>query len=67
MGRPMSPQKLIRWVPTRPLVVRPQTKKVPNSSQKAGVRAARKSAVNARATLSMARPAGTAATSSVAP
>ena len=33
-SRPWSPHKAIMWVPTRPLVVRPQTKNVPASSQK---------------------------------
>jgi hypothetical protein len=54
-------------MPTSPFVVRPQTKKVPNSSQKAGVRAARNRAWNARAMLSIARPAGAVSAASVAP
>ena len=46
-GRPWSAQSAIMCTPTRPLVVRPQTKKPANSSQKVRVRAARKSAPNA--------------------
>ena len=36
----MSPQNAIRCVPTRPLVVKPQMKKVANRSQKTRVVAA---------------------------
>ena len=36
---PMSPQKAIRCVPTRPLVVKPQTKKVAKRYQNTRVRA----------------------------
>ena len=66
-GRPISPQKLIRCVPTRPLVVSPQMKKVANNSQKARVRAARPSATKASRTLSRAGRPGAGATTSAAP
>ena len=43
---PLSPQKAIRCVPTRPLVVKPQMKKVANKYQKVRVAAARRSVPN---------------------
>ncbi|CFP70491.1 Uncharacterised protein [Bordetella pertussis] len=41
---PWSPHRAIRCVPTRPLVVKPHTKKVANRYQNVRVRAARRKA-----------------------
>ncbi len=55
---PWSPQNAIMCVPTRPLVVSPQTKNVPNSSQNMGCRTARTNTLSARPAVRAWRGAG---------
>jgi hypothetical protein len=52
---PLSMQAAIRWVPISPLVLSPQTKKLPNSNQKSRERLQRRST---RSALSTGLPAG---------
>ncbi len=62
----MSAHKAIRWVPTRPLVVKPQTKKAPNSSQNTRCFAAQ-TRVSTAVLKALLEVGGAAATSMVAP